>query len=548
MDETEDRVKSPEKVRFEGRRQTVRLPGPGSSAQQVEEELSPSKRTDGIIEAKAVRRGGLSEEQKQAMVAELAVLREEDRIWRDEETRKIVGLTCPDEGPLVDYLWTYSMATGADPTWHLHASLALLSTIAHAWGFLPPLIGGASHFSVSSIAIGESGSAKSTVVRDLLSFRRALYAKLGVSDKSLPRAVQFSGTYPGIFEAIADARIGDTDTRALLLYQDEYTTLFNKTKYGWDTQSVCQIADGDPLERHLRSVKLGAKSGDNPNVERIERFAAPIVFATTAETHANLIQAQGAPMVLGGMASRFLWGYSDGIRSTLQKVIQKEDFEAALASWHALIQWMDAMKIAHCTPDAHYLRMTFPDYLQVILAKSLRVQSDSKETPGHLRQLWKRGFANAPMLAALFALQSHRLEVTQEDVLRAVELVVRSVAHYELIYRKSRAEETLAPPKPVFSVLVDRLNAELLKAQHKGIPRKDLYRLLGKPKKHELDEAIDTLDEQDLITCIRTPTAGRTAETFYATKYAPGKHLRIVPPKAPDESDAENVDTGPASE
>lgn len=472
---------------------------------------------------------GVPDDQLANLGDELVVIRQEDIDWRREETAKVVGVTCPVEGPLSDYVWAHSLGSGADPTWHLHAALSLFSGLCHAYGFLPPAIGGATSFSVSSMCIGPSGTAKSTAVNDMLAFRSKLGVRVGASGIYLPRAIEFSGTFPGIFEALADCVIEPTGTRAALLYQDEYTTLFNKTKYGWDSQSVCKLADGAPLERHLRSVKV-TKPGDVKGVERIERFVAPVVFASTYATHALLLKNQGAGMVLGGMASRFLWATSDETRSTLDRYIHPEDLDQALQSWQELIEWFDAQRLVKCTGQINRIRVAFPEPFQVHFAKSLRAHADSKDTPDHLRQLWKRGLAHGPMLAALFALQCKRLSVHEADVLQAIDLIVRSVAHYDSLYQRSDAADVAAPNRN--TALAEKLLRVLQVRKQQGLKRGDLYEVLKRPGKRELEETLDALlEEGRIVEQSRQPSgAGRPTKQYYLANFAPdAKKLRGIP-------------------
>jgi hypothetical protein len=395
----------------------------------------------------------------------------------------------PTQGPLHRYLAWATKTTDAEPWFHLGAILPCWSHQCCIRGFrvdaerdLTPQLW--------SFIVGAPASSKSTSMRRAMGMYRTLQIEHAFTDPF----VMAEGSVPGLFEALTERWNPDLGCTEGIVFRDEAARLLDTKDSVSDM--LCQIMDGDSVQRHLRGLRRAKKEGEQVQ----DTLRDPAYSGILATTFARLREVTKASFLEGGLYSRFLWfvGAPRPGRQSLMMRPHREEETQVRAAWSDWGRWALGQQTL-----GEDLTVRVPDdaieCLRVTLFSNLEAAA---KQDNRLNAARKRGIEKAIILAGLFALSQYRLHVTFDDMDRAVNLVESCLRGFE------RLDPTLAVDD--LMVAVDVAFHAIAGSGDLGLKRSDLYKILRKPK-GVIDHVVDTLaDEGSIHTRVhKKPGAGR---------------------------------------
>jgi hypothetical protein len=423
---------------------------------------------------------------------------------------RYLGVSWPTDGPLYRALqWGYT-TTDAHPTFLMGALLPVWSHYVTINRFVPRVDG--LGFRTAVIIVGQPASSKSTSMRRMLdTLMGEVFAGAGLQSHS--GKVQASGSMPGLFEALAERYMPDLGLTPAILHHDEVSALLSNKRDNV-AEFLCQLADGQVIERHLRGVKAQNRVQKGSLAEALNHHCISWCFATTP---ASLRKVTDPTYLDGGLYSRPLWIVGpegrifhqlhwDLHRGALEHVVKPE--------FHAWQQWA----------DAQHARLQLGDFVRIPVELSRELEDrhlEGEHSPmaelraepdGMLMAIRKRGLEWARNLARLFALNGQRTTVTDADMKLAVGFVRLSTANAERLLRPLAS--TAANP---VAIELDNVFRVIAEAYPKGVRRKTFYQRLP-VRKVVLDETLDQLlDEGAIEQIVQTQVGpGRPAQVYRA--------------------------------
>lgn len=430
-----------------------------------------------------------------------------------------IAACLPETGPLRTYIDYALTTTDAEPLFHLATILPTFAFYANQHGFHPE---GDHSFRVFTFIIGQPASSKTTAMRRAKQFFEGVAIDHITRAKQFPgMAMQFSqpqlgfvqasGTIPGIYDAINEHIDPDHQRVAVILHHDEISQLLKK--HGDDVaEFLCQLSDGSDIENHLRGRKRLKKTGAHI-IEMVEKPASNAIFATTFR---GLITSFSIVYLEGGLYTRFLWfvGGEGALDHRLEWGRNEAMELEARAEWLQWAHWADMPR------DREDKVVHMPNHIRDMLRSTLF--EDLRGSDPVMAPTLKRALERAQTVAKLYALQSQRTVVNDEDMARAINLVEFSV----------KGLRRLVPRLVGDPILGEKTNLAfniLQRAGKKGLSRSQLYKALHHPSRHIFEQVVTTLLDEGSIAMrtVKRKVRGRPPHQFWALVHERGGEINI---------------------
>lgn len=437
----------------------------------------------------------------------------------------------PEFGPLASYLRWAVKTTDAEHLFHLGAILPCLANECVEAGFrveprrmLVP--------AVWTFLVGVAASSKSTAKKRAERTYLTYLARRAAGSQVRDPFIIAEGSIPGIFEALAERFDPDLGMSSGVVVRDEAARLLGDRDASI-ADMLCNIIDGEEVKRHLRSLRAEQRAGGTVR----DALRHPAFSGCFATTFARLKEVTTASYIEGGLYSRFLWFRGQpGLPNPVLEVDTYPDEQARVVDeWLDWGQWM----LAHTLlPPAERVVAFEPGCVEILRSTLFETFKGFAGTDNRLNATRKRGLTQAVVVAGIYALSQRRLVATEDDMIRAVNLVTVCTEGLEALDKVLVVPEEQSDVQAVYDVIT---------AGAPGyVTRAEIMRHLNFSRRR-LDMALETLECEETVArvSLRGTRPGRPTDGFtIASKRGPlgqRKHqLRVVPPPedAPD-ADAE---------
>lgn len=391
----------------------------------------------------------------------------------------------PAAGPLRAYLDWAVKTTDAEHLFHVGSILPCWAHEACVRGFridsqqrhVPKLW---------TFLVGVSASSKSTAMKRATSLYRGHTSKAGMLDPFLIA----EGSVPGIFEAMAERFDVELDMTPGILYRDEAARLLDTTDSIADM--LCNVIDGEDVKRHLRGARAANAQAAGSVKDTLVRPAFSGLLTTT---FSRLREVTKSSYLEGGLYSRFLW-FAGSPRLPEQSLfvdLHLAEAQRVAELWGDWAGWALAQQTL-----GRQLVVEVPRHVIELLRSTLfatLVQHGTRDD--RLNATRKRGLHQAIMVAALYALNDRRLEVVEEDMDRAINLIEFCLRGLERLDASLAVDDLMVAADQAFHVIAS--------AGPHGVARSRLYPALRKSK-WWVDQIIDTLLAEGSVRTVARAT------------------------------------------
>lgn len=424
-----------------------------------------------------------------------------------------VELCVPKVGPLRSYLEWASLTTDAEHQYHLGSILPCLAEECVTSGFvidpehkLRPTLW--------AFLVGVPAGSKSTALKRAGSLYKAFLATRAGRQVADP-FVFAEGSWPGIFEALAERYDQDLGMAHAIVIRDEASRLL-ETRETSIADNLCNVIDGEEVKRHLRSVR--AENRANPGSVK-DTLRAPAFSGCLATTFARIRDVTQASFIEGGLYSRFLWFVGGATLPEPKFKVELHDAQRkrVLDEWLEWGKWLLGMQALH-EPLDRVVTFTAEadDCVRSTLWEEYRRARELPED--RLNATRKRGLTQVRTVAGIFALTQQRTIVDYEDMLCAVNLIELSTSGLSGLDQKFLPSAASQNPKVLSDQAFATIRAHGLDSP--GCPRSTLYKALQCPKAL-LDMVVDTLIDEGSIAVVDAPKragSGRQPQLYRVTR------------------------------
>jgi hypothetical protein len=273
--------------------------------------------------------------------------------------------------------------------------------------------------------------------------------------------------------------------------------------------TLCQIYDGEPIERNFRYLQEEEKEGAKDRV----RMKPPLMSTILATTQASLAPLVKREVLEGGLFSRVLWMQESTDPKTLmpQPLEDEAGYTTLVQKWQYWVRSLDGARLQGSMPaiplsDAarKFLEGQLFDYLRANISSESAMESGvALRSMPHAAKIaacyaasrlnFQRSAPNAPL----------QIVIDHEDIVRAANFVIRCFQSAmelggKMATRRLEIEDRRA-----------RIESALRQAGTNGLSRRELYTLFhGAIDKRGLDGLVSELEESDLVVQSRMPSSG----------------------------------------
>ncbi len=405
---------------------------------------------------------------------------QKEAIERFPQLSDVLGHSWPADGPLGHALVYGSLCTDANYRYHQGA---LLTIFGHEMNRLWFRQGG-KLFRYHAFLVGDSAASKTTAVE----ISQQLYEqyRVAVNATGHEGVLRAQGTTRGLLEAIASQRDPNNAHTLAVLLNDEIGTLLKGRDRNQVMSMLCQLADGTTIEQHLSYVKRANRITAGAALERLEKHAVGLVFATTFTGLRKMLSlddmAEGAPTRFGWYATRDTADFLDwGSRS--------DERTATVAEWCNWERWASSRRMAleKAVLELDHAREDRRAAIEPTLFQSLKAERNSLH-----RAIKKRQLAHAEIVARLFAVNDKSLTVLRKHWDMAVRFEQERWADAQLVLSQILDNPLAQKAQRVFDALVS--------AGDEGLTKRQVYRVLNNNIGRDmLDLVISTLEDEGSI-------------------------------------------------
>lgn len=424
----------------------------------------------------------------------------------------------PSAGPLHDYVHFMRTVTHAPPALHVACSVPLVAYELARRGFKLAM------FDSLNIWIGmiaPPAAAKTFSLRQVQRFSEDVYQRVFGNDLAPQPWISFEGSLPGVLHHIASLKKPELPYVPGILCHTEGSKVFS-AKEG-NSETLCQIYDGDKIKQHLRYMQKAAAEGEEV-ADEIPPMQMSALLTTTRAALQNVLKLE---MLEGGLYSRLLWLYEKLNQVDLQPwpTPNAQGRDALVTTWASWLRTLDGLRAGHnLRPEIQFSDEALA-FLKDHLFESLKpfMTMESLEASVAVRVM-----PHAARIAACYAATQleHRIAFTtsgahlvvqEDDARRAANIVLRAYHSSMRIGRQGTVQHASISDKR------GRIAAEVNKAGIVGLSKRDLYALFGgNIDKKALDQLVAELEESEEVISFRMNTGGRgrpAVRYFDATLY-----------------------------
>jgi hypothetical protein len=355
--------------------------------------------------------------------------------------------------------------------------------------------------------IAPPASGKNTCVRWARKLSVDVYQGIFGPDLAPQPWLSLDGSMQGVMAAISARQEPDLPIIPGILFHTEAHKVFLSDEA---PGTLCQIYDGESIERNFRYLQEEEKEGARDRV----KMKPPLMSTVLATTQASLAPLVKREVLEGGLFSRVLWMHERTDPKTLMpQPLEDEGGRTMLVQrWQHWIRTLDGIRLQGCTPSIP-LSAAAKEFLEGQLFDFLRtnISSESAMESG----VALRAMPHAAKIAACYA--ASRLNFQQaapgaplslvidyDDIVRAANFVIRCFqSAMELGGRMAVQRLNIEDRRA-------RIEHALLQAGGEGLTKRDLYKLFhGNVIKQQLDGFIAELEESDLLVQYKIVVGGR---------------------------------------
>lgn len=354
-----------------------------------------------------------------------------------------IAVCIPPSGPLFDYMRWAIKTTDAEPVFHLGSLLSCWShaCVSRGWKVNQRR---PTRPAIWSFIVGVPASSKSTAMSRATDLYKDFCGMTGSRDP----IIFAEGSVPGIFEALCDHWDPEAQLSHGIFYRDEAARLLDTKDSVADM--LCNIIDGVEVKRHLRGAR---EANRNAAGSVNDALRSPGFSGMLTTTFSRLRDVTQASHLEGGLFSRFTWFVGQSSLPLQQLVVDMHGDERAevLRSWEAWNQWTLGMSalgepLLVQMPDEAY------ELLRVTLFASL---VEHGKHDNRLNAARKRALNQAIDIAGLFAISQQRTTITDDDMDRAINLVLGSLQGLERLEPTLATDAVTTYAERVFQALID---------------------------------------------------------------------------------------------
>lgn len=407
----------------------------------------------------------------------------------------VVSACIPNNGPLSSYLRWAVKTTDAEHLFHLGAVLPCLSDFATSMGFRvdPERM---MHPVLWTFLVGVSASSKTTAMKRAQTHYQRVRSTM-LNGQEVRPFVFAEGSIPGLFEALAGRFDHDSGLSTGIVDRDEAARLLD-SRDGTVADMLCQIIDGEEVERHLRSLKAERRAGGTVH----DRLIQPAFSGRFATTFARIREVTQASYLEGGLYSRMLWfvGSEFHPHPRLEINTYRQEADRVLSEWVDWGRWMLAAQLGPAEERVVGVSEAAVDCLRTTLFEDFVAAS---RTDSRLNATRKRALTQAVIVAGLYALTQQRMRIELDDMAQAVNLCTFCLEGLAGLEGSLAVSEQVSAAEKVFTVIQQ--------AGVNGARKSELYRT--RLDKREIDAAVEHLIDAGRIESVseRAQGAGRPA-------------------------------------
>jgi hypothetical protein len=404
-----------------------------------------------------------------------------------------IACCLPTSGIVTEYVQWAIRTTQAPATFHIGAILPGVAYELARRGFMMAPSGHT--FRTLFALVGLSGTQKSTAIGRAQAFVRDWQAML--HGKDTDPYVQLSGSVPGILHAFGEHYVPRIGRTVAIMELEEFSQILDRR--GDDFAEVLnRLYDGTDFHRQLRELQKAKKNGEQ--VEDVIR--KPVVCGILASTPASLNRVMREHHLEGGLFSRILWINDHVRREEMQPEFSMyADHRAqVLRRWQA---WSQNLEVLEGRLDqARRAKVVYvpPDAMELVEQILWEEYADRVVEGDRLGGVLMRLYEAVKTVAALYATSRGHFNVTDEDIMPAVNLIRKCQRSAERVHAGLATNETYR--------LQVKVSDFLQRCGPQGANKRKLYQQF-RAVKSELDIVLVTLAEQEVVYAMDVPASGR---------------------------------------
>lgn len=407
----------------------------------------------------------------------------------------VVSASIPSTGPLASYMRWAIKTTDAEHLFHLGAVLPCLSDFATSMGFvidperlLRPVLW--------TFLVGVSASSKTTAMKRAQTHYQRVRSTM-LNGQEVRPFIFAEGSIPGLFEALAARFDPESGLSTGIVDRDEAARLL-ESRDATVADMLCQIIDGEEVERHLRSLKAERRAGGTVH----DRLIQPAFSGRLATTFARIREVTQASYLEGGLYSRMMWfvGSEFHPHPRLEINTHRQEADRVLGEWVDWGRWMLVSQLGPAEERVVGVSEAAVDWLRETLFDDFVRAS---RTDSRLNATRKRALTQAVIVAGLYALSQQRLRIELDDMERAVNLCTFCLECLSGLEGSLAVSEQVSAAEKVYTVIQQ--------AGPNGARKSELYRT--RLDKREIDAAVEHLIDAGRVEQVteRAAGAGRPA-------------------------------------